>query len=94
MKRYLLSSGRVTDRLEYYVMDLFRLYLTVYPGDVPNVPSFGFDFSLGGTFKSDLRNAVISKVKDLVSIISSRFNENEVAISIVSLDIIDEELAK
>lgn len=94
MKSYVLSSGRVTDRLEYYIMDLFRLYLCVYPGDVPGSPEFGFNFSFGNVFRADLYDAIVSKVNELVSIISSRFNENEVRISIVSLDIIDEELAK
>ena len=75
-------------------MDLFRLYLCVYPGDVPGAPSFGFNFSLGNTFKADLRDAVLSKVNELITIISSRFNEKEVNISLNSLEIIDEELAK
>ena len=92
--KYLLSSGKATDRLEYYVMDLFKVYLSVYPGDIPGSPDFGFDFSFSNTFRADLKETVMSKVNELVSVISSRFSENEVRISISSLEIIDESLAK
>ena len=92
--KYLLSSGKATDRLEYYVMDLFKIYLSVYPGDIAGSPDFGFDFSFSNTFRADLKETVMSKVNELVSVISSRFSENEVRISISSLEIIDESLAK
>ena len=47
MRKYLLSTGTATDRLEYYVLDLFRLYLKIYPGDIPGASGLGFDFNLG-----------------------------------------------
>ena len=90
----MLSSGVSTDRVELYIVDLFRIYLTVYPGDVPGSYSFGFNFSLGDTFRADLRDTVLSKVNELVSIISNRFNDANLKISIYSLEVIDEELAK
>jgi len=92
--KYLLSTGKATDRLEYYVMDLFRLYLSIQPRDIPGSPQIGFNFTLSGTFKSDLVSAVESKVKELVSVISGRFNSNSIVIEIESLEIVDETLAK
>ena len=50
MRKFLLSTGKTTDKIEYYVVDLFRLYLSVYPGDIPGASRIGFDFNLRDTF--------------------------------------------
>ncbi len=90
---YLLSSGRTTTRLEYYVLDLFKIYLTVYPDDIPGAPSIGFDYIIQDTRKSDLVDAVRNKVSGLVSKISSRINDRA-EITIDSIEILDETKAR
>lgn len=92
--KYLLSSGSSTDKLEYYIMDLFKLYLSVYPGDIPGSPSFGFDFSLANTLKGDIREELLSRVNALIDTISNRFDNSSLEISLNSLEIVDDSLAK
>ena len=92
--KYLLSSGSSTDKLEYYIMDLVKLYLSVYPGDIPGSPSFGFDFSLANTFKGDIREELLSRVNALIDTISNRFDNSSLEISLNSLEIVDDSLAK
>ncbi len=93
MRKYLLTSGRGTDRIEEYVVDLFRLYLKVYPGDIPGASGLGFDFNLGDTRKADIPYEVSTRVNQLVRVIQDRFIGG-VTISLDSVDIIDETLAK
>ena len=45
MKRYLLSTGASTTEIEKYVLDLFKLYIQIYPGDIPG-SNIGFNFIL------------------------------------------------
>ena len=92
--KYLLSTGRTTDRIEYYIIDLFKLYLTIYPGDIPGAPQIGFDFNLGSTLKVDLVDEVKSRASQLVSKLASRFEDTSVEISVESIEIVDETLAK
>ena len=93
MRKYLLSTGTATDRLEYYVLDLFRLYLKIYPGDIPGASGLGFDFNLGDTRKADIPNVVSSRMLDLVNKIQARFTGG-VKISLDSVEIIDETRAR
>jgi hypothetical protein len=72
--KYLLSNNTVTSKVEYYVIDLFKLYLSVYPGDIPGASGIGFDFNLRGTFKANLASEVESRVSSLVSTFQNRFN--------------------
>ena len=74
--KYLLSDNTVTTQVEYYVIDLFKLYLSVYPGDIPGADSIGFDFNLRGTFKADLASEVESRISSLVNKFQSRFSGN------------------
>ena len=32
---YLLSTGQITNQVEYYIIDLFKLYLNIWPKDIP-----------------------------------------------------------
>ena len=93
MRKYVLSTGQVTDRIEYYILDLFKLYLKVYPGDIPGASSLGFNFNLLDTRKADIPSVVSSKVNELVSNISSRFTGG-LSISLDSVEIISETRAK
>lgn len=90
--RYLLSTGETTSKVEYYILDLFRIYLTVLPGDVPNAGSnIGFDFSLLGVTKNNLKSAIRSKVDELVKKIKSK--NSGIDIEVTALNLIDEETA-
>ena len=50
-KKYLLSTGLITDKVEIYVLDLFKLHLSVYPKDIPGINNIGFDFIITNTKK-------------------------------------------
>jgi len=91
--KYLLSDNTVTTQVEYYVIDLFRLYLSVYPGDIPGASGIGFDFNLRGTFKADLASEVESRIANLVSKFQVRFKGN-LAFSLEECSLIDESTVK
>jgi len=93
MRKYLLSTGTATDRLEYYVLDLFKLYLKIYPGDIPGASGLGFDFNLAGVQKADLPSVISTKVSQLVRTIQGRFKSG-VTITLDSVEIVSEEKAK
>lgn len=93
MRKYMLSTGKTTDRIEYYVLDLFRLYLGIYPGDIPGAPDLGFDFCLTSTFKANLASEVSSRVNRLVDKIQSQFKEG-LEIKVDSIEILDEKYAR
>ena len=92
MEKYLLSTGKSTYRLELYILDQFKLYLTVNPGDIPGDSSIGFDFTLTNVMKSELREEVSKRVMELIQKIQSEYGK-EVTIVVNSLDIINEERA-
>lgn len=93
MRKYLLSTGVATDRIEYYVLDLFKLYIKIYPGDIPGASSLGFDFNLAGVRKSDLPSVISSRVSQLVKTIQDRFTRG-ITIDLDSVEVIDETKAK
>jgi len=93
MIRYLLSSGQATDLVEYYILDLFKLYLKIFPGDIPGAPDLGFDFNLGNTKKTDIPMVLQSKISQLISKLQERFTSG-ITLSLESLDIISETTAK
>lgn len=91
--KYILSSGRGTTRVEEYIIDLFKLYLKIEPGDVPSLPEYGFNFDLSGIYKADLPREIESKVTSLVNKVNSRF-QGGVQLSLKSLEMISEEKVK
>lgn len=91
--KYLLSTGRSTDKLEVYVLDLFKLYLNIMPGDIPGT-DIGFNFVLTDTLKSDLVNEIQNRISSLINAIQSKFESKKVQISVSSLDIINDEKIK
>lgn len=91
--KYLLTTGETTTKIEEYIIDLFRLYLTVYPDDVPHKRNIGIDFNLAGTFKDELPGKVNSLVSELINKIKTKVPES-VEIEQESLDLIDEGTAK
>lgn len=92
MARYLLSSGKATYRLELYILDQFKVYLTVNPGDIPGDSTLGFDFTLTNIVKSNLKSEVSKRVGLLIQKIQMRHGKN-VDIKVDSLDIVSEERA-
>lgn len=91
--KFLLSTGKSTDRIEVYVIDLFKLYLNIAPGDIPGT-DIGFNFILTDTLKSELVTEIRNRVGILVNKIQKMFDENAVQISVSSLDIISDEKIK
>ena len=91
--KFLLSNGLSTDRIEYYVIDLFKLYLKVYPGDIPGFYSFGFNFNMKGIMKKDLPDEVKSRVDRLIELIQNNFSSG-VRIELESCELLNETKAK
>lgn len=92
-KRYLLSTGQATSKAEEYIIDLFKIYLTVYPGDIPHYKNLGFDFLLTRVTKNDLISSVRSKIESLVKKIKDSVGDKH-TIKISELDLIDEETVR
>ena len=65
-QQYLLSTGLLTSRVEYYIIDLFKLYLSIYPGDIPGFPSLGFDFIITNTKKDELKAEIKNRLEGLI----------------------------
>lgn len=91
--KYLLSTGQTTGQVEYYIIDLFRLYLNIYPKDIPGAPNIGFNFIFTDVKKKDLAFSINSRVEQLIIKIKEKFTGN-LDIKIVSLDLIDETKVK
>lgn len=91
--KYLLSDGSSTNRVEYYIIDLFKLYLNIYPNDIPNSPNIGFDFILTDVKKDELVRNVRNRVEILVNKIKDKFTKT-LSIEIESIEIIDETKVK
>ena len=89
MMKYLLSTGMSTDKVEYYIIDLFKLYLNIWPNDIPNSPNLGFDFILTDVKKDELVSTVKSRVNQLIDKIRNKFT-----IELVSVEIIDQTKVK
>lgn len=87
--RYLLSTGQSTNLPEYYIIDLFRLYLKIYPNDIPGASQVGFDFIFTNVKKNEIVNEIRGRIDSLISKIKSKFPSNP-NIQVVSLDLIDE----
>jgi hypothetical protein len=91
MARYLLTNGESTDKMEVYILDLFKLYLSIHPNDVPH-SEIGFDFNLTDIRKDELLNEVKSRVNNLVKVFKNKFKEYSITVSEISL--INEEKIK
>ena len=91
MTKYLLSTGESTTRIERYILDLFKLNLQIYPGDIPG-SKLGFDFILTDTKKDELLGEIRSRVNSLIGKLQEKFDKMEINVS--SSDLIDEERVK
>lgn len=86
--KFLLTTGEVTDKVEKYILDLFKVYLNVMPSDIPGAPSLGFDFNLRGIPRATLRDELQRRVTDLIKQIQEQFQS--VTISLTSLSLVSE----
>lgn len=91
--RYLLSTGESTNLPEYYIIDLFKLYLKIYPDDIPGASQVGFNFIFTNIKKNQILNEIRGRIDSLISKIKSKFSSNP-NIEIVSLELIDETRVK
>ena len=87
MKKYLLSTGKSTTKIEDYIIDLFKLNLLIWPGDIPN-SSIGFDFIFTNSKKDELQRDIRNRVDFLVSKIQDKFKGIEMKVT--GIDLIDE----
>jgi hypothetical protein len=91
MRQYLLSSGEITTKLELYIIDLFKLNMQIYPGDIP-WSAIGFDFIMTDVKKPDVPGEIEFRVNKLLDRFNSRFKG--VNISLESIELLDEERAR
>lgn len=89
--KYLLSTNNITDKIEYYILDLFKLYLQIYPEDIPG-SKIGFNFVLTDIKKTELPNEVKNRIEKLIIYLNGRFSG--VSLNLESIEILDEERAK
>ena len=89
--KYLLSTGEITSKIEYYIIDLFKLNMQIYPGDIP-WSNIGFDFIMTNVLKSDVPREIEVRVQKLLNRFNERFSG--VSISLESIEIIDEVKAR
>lgn len=91
--KYLLSTGGSTNKVEYYIIDLFKLYLSIYPKDIPNAQQIGFDFILTDVKKDELLDKIKYRVNVLIDKIKNKFS-NSLTITINSLELVDQSKVK
>lgn len=91
-KKYLLSTGLLTDQVEYYIIDLFKLHLSVYPKDIPGADWIGFNFILGNVKKDEVKNVVTSRLESLIGKIQENFTN--ISIKLFDAALIDETTLK
>lgn len=90
MSKFLLSTGKETENIAEYVLDLFSLYLMILPGDIPR-SDVGFDFIISGVQKPDLPYEIKSRLSNLVDKIK---DHTRVKVEIDSIEIVDETKAR
>lgn len=69
--KYVLSTGKTTKDINLYIIDLFRIFTTVYKDDIPG-SDIGYDFILSDVKKDELVKVVNEKCTSIVSLISDR----------------------
>lgn len=72
---YLLSTGQITNQVEYYIIDLFKLYLNIWPKDIPGASKIGFNFIFTNTKKKDLASEITGRVEQLITKIKEKFTK-------------------
>lgn len=78
--KYLLSTGEATDKKEKYCLDLFRIYLTIFPEDIPGNEDIGFDFRISQTTEATLESTIRFKIKQIIDKIKRQFPNLEMTL--------------
>jgi len=91
MAKYLKSDGNITNKIDDYIVDLFKLYFTIHPNDIPGT-NIGFNFIMNGVQKVDLESEITSRLIELIDKMKERFSG--ISMSIDSVNLIDYERAK
>lgn len=91
MAKYLLTTGESTNKMEIYLLDLFKLYLSIHPNDVPH-SEIGFDFNLTNIRKDKLLEEIKSRVNNLVKVFKNKFKDHSITVKEISL--VSEERAR
>ena len=86
MAKYLKSDGSITNKIDDYIVDLFKLYFTVHPNDIPGT-NIGFNFIMNGVQKVNIASEVTSRLSELINKMQERFSG--ISMSIKSVDLID-----
>lgn len=84
MTKYLLSTGRSTVKIEKYILDLFKLNLKIFPGDIPN-SNIGFEFILNDIKGDELLDTIKSRVNTLVDKFRAKFSNINISVESVEL---------
>lgn len=89
--KYLLSNGSSTTRIDKYILDLFKLNLSILPGDIPRT-SIGFNCILTDTKNQQLPMELKNRVSNLIQKIGNSFGSG-ISIKLNSLEILDNKRA-
>lgn len=89
--KYLLTDGTSTDKTEYYILDLFKLYFEVGINEIPN-SDIGFNNILTNVTKDQLKSTITDRLNSLILKLQSRVTN--VKISLENLEVIDESTVK
>lgn len=89
--KYMLTTGVSTDKVELYVLDLFKLYFSINPGDIP-YSNIGFNKTLTNVTKPSLESEVKSRISKLVDDLQDKFQD--VSLSLDDVQMIDESTFK
>ena len=88
MKKYLLSTGSCTDKIEYYLIYLIRINFSILPDDIPGDTGIGFNYTIINEKKDEIINSIKSKLDLLINNIKNRIGDRY-KISIQSINLID-----
>lgn len=80
-KKYLLSTGKTTELVEYYIIDLFKLHLSIYPKDIPGADHIGFNFIITNTKKDEIKSDISGRLDELINKFRKRFTGIDIQIS-------------
>lgn len=84
MNKYLLSNGYSTDKIEVYILDLFRVYLLTNYNDIPH-SNIGFDFTFTDVKKNELRSVLEARITRLVNIFSKSYPNYKISVDDITL---------
>lgn len=92
--KYLLSTGRTTESLEKYIVDLFRLNIGIEKDDIPG-SEIGFDFNLSDVKDDEILVEIRRRLEQLITKIKSRLSSGStIDISVETVEMSSSNLVK